>query len=421
MTMLTAPEIQYHCDILGHRSITNFNSQVVFDDKTYQILDIIWDHIKQIMPREGTKDVWDLWFQAPRGPIEKFGDYQEWLGTGEVSNYEEFQEIWLSYFPDEEYWYPFTAIERKEDQYRGIFLNHTMMIEELGDPSAGVPLDIHKFAEWLLQSVDTCIDALKNGNYNQFIETHLPIQHRTGTILRKDWWSVFPEIRKEFLSDLSQEDIALFAKYMEETGRENTVTPLKEISANDYFRACAIGYAANHYSGGDQIPREQYYLHADGRDDGLSEIDPDSPSAFLSWFNDPNRQGGHPWEIARGGNSTHISLYPQHEEDSFTFLLAGSSVNRTIETVRIYLALRKAGFPVYVRDGSILANRLTGNEKIGIVPQGIMPVYCENLFPEEQIISFMNLDQERLDEVAQHCTWQPVPPVRLFPHSAATH
>lgn len=102
-------------------------------------------------------------------------------------------------------------------------------------------------------------------------------------------------------------------------------------------------------------------------------------------------------------------------------MLAGSSVGRTIETVRFYLALRKAGFPVYVRDGSILANRLTGNEKIGIVPQGIMPVYCENLFPEEQIISFMNLDQEKLDEVAQHCTWQSVPPVRLFPHSAATH
>lgn len=57
MTMLTAPEIQYHCDILDHRSTANFNSQVVFDAKTYQILDIIGDHIKQIMPREGTTDV----------------------------------------------------------------------------------------------------------------------------------------------------------------------------------------------------------------------------------------------------------------------------------------------------------------------------------------------------------------------------
>ena len=183
------------------------------------------------------------------------------------------------------------------------------------------------------------------------------------------------------------------------------------MSANDYFRVCAIGYAANHYSDGDQTPREQYDLHADGRDGGLGEIDPDSPSAFLSWFT--GQYDGHPWEVVRGGNSTHISLYPQYREDGFTFLLDGSSVSRTIETVRFYLALRKAGLPVHIRDGTILADRLTGNEKIGIVPHGIAPVYCESLFPKERIISFMNLDCEKLDEVILHCTWQPIPPVRL--------
>lgn len=58
----------------------------------------------------------------PGGSIEQFGDYQEWLEDREVSNYKEFQEIWLFCFPDEEYWYSFTAIERKEERYRGIFL-----------------------------------------------------------------------------------------------------------------------------------------------------------------------------------------------------------------------------------------------------------------------------------------------------------
>lgn len=94
-------------------------------------------------------------------------------------------------------------------------------------------------------------------------------------------------------------------------------------------------------------------------------------------------------------------------------MLDGSSVSRTIETVRFYLALRKASLPVYIRDGTILADRLTGNEKIGIVPQGIVPVYCESLFPGERIISFMNLDCEKLDEVVRHCTWQPIPQTRL--------
>ena len=176
---------------------------------------------------------------------------------------------------------------------------------------------------------------------------------------------------------------------MEESSLQNTIgTPMEELSANDYFRACAIGYTANHYSDGDQTPREQYYLHADGRDGGLGEV-------------------------VRGGNSTHISLYPQYKEDGFTFLLDGASVSRTIETVRFYLALRKADLPVYIRDGSILADRLTDNEKIGIVPQGITHVYCVSLFPKERIISFTNLDCEKLDEVVRHCIWQPIPQAKL--------
>lgn len=422
MAMLTAPEIRHYFGMLTHRASGNSNDQTAYDAKTYQILNAIFDHIKQIAPRDGTTDVWDLWFQAPRGPIEKFGVYQEWLEDGEISSYEEFQEVWLSYFPDEECWYPFTAIERQEDGYRGIFFSHRIIIEQCGEPPTGFPLDVHEFAEWLLQSVDTCIEALREGRYNQFIDANLPVQHRTGTILRKNLWSVFPQNREEFLSGISEEDVDLFVKYIREREPDQqsiAAAPLKEMSANDYFQACAIGYATNQYFGQDKTPREQYYLHADGRDDGLGKIDPNSPSAFLSWFTDQSRYGGHPWEIARGGNFTHISLYPQRSEDGFTFLLAGSSTNRTIETVKFYLALRKAGLPVYIKDGPILADRLTGNEMIGIVPQGVIPVYCENLFPDERIISFMNLDDEKLDEVVRHCTWQPLPQVRLLPHSAA--
>lgn len=165
MATLTAPEIQRYCEMLSHRSSASFHNSPAFDVRTYQILDTIFDHIKQIMPREGTTDVRALWFRAPRGSIKQFGNYQEWLEDGEGSNYEEFREIWLSYFPDENYWYSFTIIERKEEQYRGILFNRKMIIEQRGRPTAGVPLDIHEFAEWLLWSVNACIDALRAGTY----------------------------------------------------------------------------------------------------------------------------------------------------------------------------------------------------------------------------------------------------------------
>ena len=123
---------------------------------------------------------------------------------------------------------------------RGILFNRKIIINQRGQPTAGVPLDIHEFAEWLLWSVNAYIDALKAGTYNQFIETHLPVQHRIGTILRKDWWSIFPENRREFFSGHSQEDADLFTNYMEEADRQDIVAPPpKEMSANDYFRVCA--------------------------------------------------------------------------------------------------------------------------------------------------------------------------------------
>ena len=51
-------------------------------------------------------------------------------------------------------------------------------------------------------------------------------------------------------------------------------------TAYDFFRFCAMGYAENGYAGCEKSPKEQYYLHADGRDDGLGDIDPDDPEAF---------------------------------------------------------------------------------------------------------------------------------------------
>lgn len=93
--------------------------------------------------------------------------------------------------------------------------------------------------------------------------------------------------------------------------------------------------------------------------------------------------------------------------------LAGSAWTRTIETVIFFLALHRAGLPVTILDVDILKERLTGTEKIGVVPEGIFPDYCQSLFQSEKIIAFMNLPYENREEFAKRCVWQPVAPVRL--------
>ena len=100
------------------------------------------------------------------------------------------------------------------------------------------------------------------------------------------------------------------------------------------YRFCSLGYQANQYDVSGLSPKEQYKKYADGRDEGLGEIDPDSPAAFAEWY--VGRRGGHPWEVCRGGNSTHVSLYVvKDQSDGYYLEVAGSSLWRSVESAQI--------------------------------------------------------------------------------------
>lgn len=78
---------------------------------------------------------------------------------------------------------------------------------------------------------------------------------------------------------------------------------------------------------------------ADGRDAGLRNINGDSLKAFYEWYHGAERIGAHPWEICRGGNSTHISLFISEVQNKWETRLEGSSIVRIEETVRMAVAL----------------------------------------------------------------------------------
>ena len=99
---------------------------------------------------------------------------------------------------------------------------------------------------------------------------------------------------------------------------------------------------------------------------------------------------------------------------SWHLYLAGSSEGRTIDTVKFYLALTRAGIPVYLEDAKELVLRMQEKERIGIVPEGVFPRYCESHFPNERIIDFMNLPFENREEVVAKTDWQPYAPVQLI-------
>lgn len=55
-----------------------------------------------------------------------------------------------------------------------------------------------------------------------------------------------------------------------------------------------------------------------------------------------------------------------------------------------------------------------GTEKVGVVPQDIIPKYCHGYFSKEDIISFINLPYENTEKVAERCIWQDIREIKLI-------
>lgn len=413
--MMTAPKVDNYIRTLSSNTSLGYNFPFDYDGKSYENIDTLFELLQQISPVNERGDR-ILWFPVMRGDIADFGSYEEFLEDGEVNSLEEFKALWSGYYPESEKWYKIVAIDDKEINYRAIFLNLKFVIEVDGrKQQKRTPYDISEFTGWLVSAVGQCITELRAGTYNRMVNERLPSWCRVGTIKRKDFWTVFPKLKEDFFASITEEEVSEFirlARKQAHTMQEFTQRR-QTMAAADFLSFCAMGYAANGYAGCDKSPAEQYRLHADGRDDGLLSLDLDSESAFAYWL-DSSHGIGHPWEVCRGGNSTHISLMCEKDDNGYWLILAGSSECRTIETIKFYLALCKAGVPVYLHHAAALISRLEETELIGIVPRDVIPVYCSQYFPNEDIIDFMNYPYECTEQVEQFCTWQPLDEITLI-------
>ncbi|MBR6021482.1 MAG: hypothetical protein IK066_03575 [Kiritimatiellae bacterium] len=359
-----------------------------------------------------------LWLRAPRGPVSAFGDVEEWLEEGEVSSREQFESWWLEEFPREETWFRLSAAEYRD--YRTVCVNHRAVIQ-IDPHKTGEWLDLTEFLQWAIDAAREAADMVANGTYSAVIEAGVAPRDRFGTVAHADFWSVFPEDKADFFKDFPPSDLDAFAAAVAAQPPGDFPKPdarLPRMTANDFYRFCAAGYRACGYPGSDTLsPRELYDANADGRDEGLSEIDPDSPEAFDAWYVNRPR-GGHPWEVCRGGNSTHISLCACRDEGGWYLSLAGKSWVRAVETAKFFLALRRLDLPVVLDDAPTILARFRGTDRIGIVPDGIFPRYCESWFPGEPIADFMNLPTEPPDRdaILPHVRWLPLETLRLKSH-----
>jgi hypothetical protein len=227
---------------------------------------------------------------------------------------------------------------------------------------------VYEYLTWIAAAVTEQLRAFLADpeKYNAFVEAHVPNRERVGQIRRKELWQALPTDHHFLRDELRQDEVEKFVRIAPDLV---DLKPLAELTRDAYLRAVAICYQGAGYEGLDGLsPLEQYRKRADGRHDGLLDLPGDDPAALATWFAGQPR-GGHPWEIARGGNTTHISLYVLKHEQGYTLILAGSARTRAAETIRMALALVHAGIPFQIRDPEHLAKMAQGEDWVGIVPR----------------------------------------------------
>lgn len=408
----TQPMIEHFIDIMKGAGPENY---YVFDDKTLALLDELFELMKRVEPynRDGHRS---LWLTAERGGPEDFADMRERIRSGEYEDEEDFLAYWKERFPYELEWYNLTTVEDARYPYRAVFLANELIIQQ-GDREKSFDMEVPELARWLVDSVKGRIRMLEDGTYNDFVRENLPPRHRTGTVLNGKCWDAAPRYLAKIRGNLSDADVEEFCvKAYEQEKWDDIPYGIKDMTANDFFRFCAMGYSACGYEDGDRTPKERYVRHSDGRDDGLTALDPDSPEAFADWLYCRSYCGGHPWEVCGDGKDANVTLSVKGDrKGGYRLYLDGDSWTRSAETSRFYLALTRAGLPVYLQNAGTLADRLRGKERLGIIPGGGFPVCRGNLFPGETILDFINLppQKECAERILPHCVWQEIPETRL--------
>lgn len=383
---MKAPKLDFLLDVFGDKSYNPDSYDVKVKEKINRLYDLL-DKIKPI----GDDEYRVLYFSADRGNIEDYGDYEELKNNGEVSSYEEFESYFSEEYPDELCWYKISFSRYKN--YRMISINSKIIVYADMDQDAYFESSqLQELMDYLIVKVNECIDMLKEDTYNEYILKNYSYKNRFGVIKRSDYWKIYPDVKNNLLNNISQEEMDYFIN----NASDNIDKRINNMTSGKYFECVKLAYEVNDYDIFNKTNKELYLKYADGRDEGLSEIDDNSSEEFDKWFHDDIRFGGHPWEIIVGHHFARVNLGVGCDDSGYYLTLDGRIILRKIEIAKIFNILSKNNVAVRVYNSDIIKEAFKGNDYIGVVPNDILPIECGGYFKEYKPVEFIHMEDEKM-------------------------
>jgi hypothetical protein len=258
---------------------------------------------------------------------------------------------------------------------------------------------------------------------NKLVQANYPLNRRMGyvpnSLIRASLSDIY-RIDKELGKAKTKKFISLVeSNYF----HDDKNTTRKSMTANDFFEYCKIAYIAgcrkDDYLDESLSGREMYERYADGRHEGLLDIAANSKKAFADWIDGTHPKkssGGHPWEIKRGGNTTHIDLYvtrpSYYLKEGFKVSLAGASIGRLKETICMFLGIYDAKLPISINNPEGIRKRLLAQDNVGIIPCYQSLHRANQHFREdEDVFDVLHYDElgRYKTRIKPFITWEPLP------------
>jgi len=258
---------------------------------------------------------------------------------------------------------------------------------------------------------------------NLLVQKEFPLTERFGVLPRNIVQEYFPtsfRLDKALGNPQTQEFVQLV-----ESGHfmNYQLGHVEKMTAAIFFDYCKVAYIAEKRAD-EKIDialsgKALYQIYADGRHEGLLDIDPHSEVEFSDWLagkHPKKTSGGHPWEIKRGGSFTQINLRVSrpdfHQKDTFKMELSGFAANRLVETIKMFLAIYKAGLPIAIGEADSIRKRLLLQDNIGIIPAYASSSSADQHFmPEELVFEVMYFEElsKYTQELLPFIRWESLP------------